>query len=444
MANLDHKLVIYENNETKFTSFGLSVITDSYDIEIKQIINDEYSLRFTMPIKSKSYKYLKVGRFIKAYGTIFIVRSYEEFSQPPSLMVSVECEHIMFELIDEFVPKTTQVNVSAQYLLNDTLNGTRFIGVTSITGTYSLQLEKSTRLKNLDQLCDNTNGIRVCSDVPDANGFFTITLLPNEGVTKGYLVHNRKNLSSMKRTVNGKSVITRLYVYGADGITIETAVGGNGTEYMDSANISDYPSPKEGAVSFDSITDVNSLYEAGISYLEHASIPIISYEVDMEDLNKLVTTGPQVSDSELRMGDLISVIDEDLGITTKAKITALTWDPENGNMHVSLDATTETADEVIANIINSQETDTGVKTGNVWTEWLTIPFNNVENTILFGQKYKTKPTIMAHVYGSTEAVPIKVIPIAQIENGLDVFTGVTLTCATGTGTDIAIQAIGRV
>lgn len=357
VLKIEEKMIVYENDEIYFNSFGLSVINDAYGIVIKQVMNGEYSLSFTIPKNSKSYSQVQVGRFIKAYDTVFIIRSLEEMSQPPLLEVDIYCEHILFELLDEFKPLLTHQNSTAQYMLNSILNGTRFKGTTGISGAYNLQVSKGSKLKCIDELCENVDGIRIPANMPDAEGFFGINILGSSGMEKGFLVHNRKNLSSIKRIVDGKNIITRLFVYGEEGLGIEEATGSNGLPYIDSTNSRDYPKPKEGAVSFDNINEANSLYEAGLKYLQTASKPAISYEIEMEALKTLLNTNPD----KINIGDVIRVIDEELDVTVKAKVTELTWTPERGNMQVSLEAVMPTIDKVIADILGSQETETGIR-----------------------------------------------------------------------------------
>lgn len=436
--NYDDRMIIYENDETMFQTFGLSVINDAYNIAIRQVMNGEYSLSFSIPKKSISYKFIKIGRFIKAYNTIFIIRSYEEFSKPPILQVDIYCEHIMFELIDEFLPFLNHQNSTAHYILGSIINGTRFKGVTAIEGAFNLQVSKGSKLKILDELCENVKGIRIPSNMPDSSGFFEIALIPNTGVDKGILVHNRKNLSSIRRIVNGKGVVTRLYVYGEEGMGIEEAQKSGGKAFIDAENIRDYPKPKEGPITFENINEPNSLYEAGLKYLNTVNKPLINYEVEMEVLKK--SSGFQ----DISIGDVITVIDEELGVTVKVKVADSLIKPAEGKHQVILEEVIPSADQVIANILASQETETGIRKGNVWTEWLTVPFSNEMITINFSQEYKTKPVVNIQVYGSEEGSPIKIELITQITDGITVYTGVTITCLTGTGTDIAMQAIGRI
>jgi phage minor structural protein len=438
LAQTDHRFIIYENDALMFDTFGLSVINDAYQIELKQVLNGEHSLSFSIPRDSISYKFITIGRFIKAYETIYIIRSIEEYSQPPAVQVKIYCEHIMFELLDEFIPFLTHQNSTAQYILSRILNGTRFKGTTNITGAYNLQVTRGSKLKNINELCENVDGIRIPSNMPDENGYFHINIIPSEGIDNGILVHNRKNMSSIKRIINGMGVVTRLYVYGEEGLGIENATKSGKKAFIDADNIQDFPRPKEGAVSFDTINEPNSLYEAGLKYLKTVNKPIVSYEVEMQDLVDIS------GKSSISIGDIITVIDEELDVRVKVKVTELAPKPEEGRNKVSLEQVIPSADQLIASILNDQETETGIRKGNVWTEWLTVPFTNEVITINFSQEYRTQPVVNAQVYGTKQEVYMEINPISQITEGITVFTGVSIHCPSGTGNDIAVQAIGRI
>lgn len=79
---------------------------------------------------------------------------------------------------------------------------------------------------------------------------------------------------------------------------------------------------------------------------------------------------------------------------------------------------------------------------NIFTEWLVVPFTTSEVTIGFNKAYRSKPSVFVQVYGDANS-KTKVVVQSHVTDGIRTYGGVTIT-ATGTGTDLAIQIIGRV
>ncbi|MGL5915562.1 MAG: phage tail spike protein, partial [Culicoidibacterales bacterium] len=322
----------------------------------------------------------------------------EEFSAGSFVEVFVRCEHILFELLDEFMPFMSRQKQTADTIVKYITNGTRFQSYSNIDGRFNLQVPRGSKLKCIDELCENVDGIRMCSDLPNEQGMFTIEVSPKRRRDLGIIVHNRKNRKKIKRIVNGNDVITRLFPYGQDGLTIEEANNSGRKEYIDSENINDYLRPKEACVVFESIVEPNNLYELAVEYLNSKKKPSISYEIEIEALRDYIEK-PDL----LEVGDILTVVDEMIGdgIRTQAMITEITYYPDDKdkNMTVSLEEVILGADKLIADLLDSQETDTGIRKGNVWTEFVTVPFSNQVTTIEFGVAYQTKPVINAQVIG---------------------------------------------
>lgn len=428
---------IYKNNETAFLNLGLAVISNPYDIELKKVFNGEDSLSFSINKNSSAYNYLKVGHFIKAYDTIYIIRTIEEISTQSLIEVTVFCEHMIYELIDTFVPFFAHQNSTVKYMLDRILTDTRFKGTSNITGGYNLQVSKGSKFKQLVGLADNADALLVYDNLPDTNGYFNVQLVSSQGQDKGYLVHSRKNLANIKRILDGTEVITRLYAYGEEDLGIESVNGG--VPYLDAENINEYPRPKEGSVTFETVNDAINLKTSAKKYLERVSLPKVTYEVEMSELQNILNT----TDS-IQIGDIITVIDEDLSINVKVKVSEITIHPITNNTQVVLDEAQENLEKLIAGIINKQETATGVRKGNAWLEWSSVPFTNELVTIYFSQRFKTQPVVNVEIYNANGTNTPSITILSQLENDEQIYTGITVHIPTGTGTNIAMQAIGRV
>lgn len=185
-----------------------------------------------------------------------------------------------------------------------------------------------------------------------------------------------------------------------------------------------------------------------------------AYELDVIDFSQLNSAAP----GAIALGDDVKIIDPLFKIESDLRILTCKRDPfkkalaqlQVGRIifdFFNYDKTAadekESKDKTLIININSYasvdlelstDTPSGLKKGNVWTEWATVPFTETA-TILFVQKYRSPPTINVQIYGSTVQANIKLIE--ENENGVKLYTGVVITTAAGTGTQIAMHAIGR-
>ncbi|MFD2705452.1 phage tail spike protein [Salibacterium lacus] len=436
MANVDY-IYLYDEYEEYFNSNGIAVIQDFFDAEMDDKKNDICSFQFNFPRDSTFYDQIREGRFVRWNDTVFIIRIIEEYTQGKQHYVSVQAEHIMFELLDAFEPNFASVqNGKPADVLAGILNGTRFQAKSQLSDVFKVNIPqtKGAKLSIIDELVKDIYAIRVCTGLPDSSGMFTITLLPAEGESVAELIHNRKNTNQVTRIIDGKSVITRLYPYGSDGLTLEEHPDTNGNLYIDADTIGDYKLPREASVSFDNIADVQSLYQAAKDYLERNKDPKISYEVDVDFLEKDIGTG-----------DRVLVIDEELDVRFQMLVTETTIVPYGNGVQrtVTLEEMIPSADRLIADIMLKQETDTGIRRGNVWTEFVTVPFSNEETTIDFSVPFKTKPVINCTVIGS-ESIQPTVEYIQSTLQDIPVYTGCKIHAPSGSGQQFCMLAFGRV
>ncbi|MFT9848528.1 phage tail spike protein [Aneurinibacillus sp. REN35] len=305
--------VVYSKFEDQYEGYGLAVLEHAKDVRVYEKLNGEHTLEFVLPRNDPKWQYIEAENFIKADGHLFIIRTTEEQRDNNGRLLSnIQCEHIFTELLDEYIQYEELINVTPPFALERFLNGTRFHpDATRLTGNRDLEVEDGTPITAINLMLKEWNAEVMCAGLPGADGRFKVTLLPERGVDRGAQIRYRKNLKSIKRTVDSRSVITRLYVYGKDGLGIEGALKNTGgLSYIDSPHIGMYRHPKKGPVTFNDIEDPDELYEAGLKHLATVDTPQLTYEVDVMELE----------DEQKELGDTVRVIDEELGIDVSARI----------------------------------------------------------------------------------------------------------------------------
>jgi len=302
--------IIYDKLDTAFLGYGLAILENAKDVCIREVLNGEYSLKFALPINDSKWEYVVEENLVKVEGQLFVIRNISDAHGGEELLCTVSCEHVFFLLLDDYI-EYLELSGNATGVLNAVLEGTAHsIGTVDIAGDQTIILEDQNPVKAINNIISLWGG-----EIKADN--FDVDLLAHRGSTiPNIQFRYRKNISSINRTVDTNSLVTRLYVYGNDGLTIEEATEGDGKKYIDSQYIGNYRRPKTLSKKFD-IDDVDELYSAGETYLKSVEIPYVSYEVDVIELKTLAEYGPL---EEFTLGDECLVIDDVLRVNVQARI----------------------------------------------------------------------------------------------------------------------------
>lgn len=139
-----------------------------------------------------------------------------------------------------------------------------------------------------------------------------VHLLTFGGTDSGALFCYRKNMKSIQRVVDTRSLITRLYAYGKDGMTF-ASINGN-KEYVEDYSYSS--EVRVGTLDASSISNPYQLLEFANMRLAQYAKPRISYVLSAMDLS--VLTGYE--HEAWKLGDIVTVDDKDLKLSVKTRV----------------------------------------------------------------------------------------------------------------------------
>ena len=122
-------------------------------------------------------------------------------------------------------------------------------------------------------------------------------------------------MKSIQRVVDTRSLITRLYAYGKDGITF-ASINGN-KEYVEDYSYSS--EVRVGTLDASSISNPYQLLEFANMRLAQYAKPRISYVLSAMDLS--VLTGYE--HEAWKLGDIVTVDDRDLKLSVKTRVCLL-------------------------------------------------------------------------------------------------------------------------
>ncbi|WP_134705083.1 phage tail spike protein [Ammoniphilus sp. YIM 78166] len=294
--------VIYDKMATNYDGYGVAILENAFDIRIFEKLNGEHTLEFSLPRIDEKWFAVKEDNFVKVEGQLYIIRKIgESRDETDQLIGNVFCEHIFFELIDEYI-ENLETFGTPQHILSTLLQGTRFTAdAVRLTSSHQFTLRKGSPVKGI-------NHLNVLADCEVKLDNFTVGLYEQIGNNNGIQFRYRKNLKSIRKSTDASGVITRLYVYGKDDLSIPP---------IDSPNIGLYPRPKKGEVTFSEIETTETLQRKGEEYLKKVETPKVTYEIDIVELKALAEFG---STESFALGDTVKVIDEELGINVMARI----------------------------------------------------------------------------------------------------------------------------
>ncbi|KIL46922.1 hypothetical protein KP77_24900 [Jeotgalibacillus alimentarius] len=281
-------LTVLDKNEKP-----IGITTPSPGTEVREVLTmGETVLSFSIPQNSDSAKLIELENFIVYEDQKFIIKQ-ADYSESGKKTISVKATHVYIELIDEYIPRVVEFyGVSCQTAVNEVLFGTDFsVGSINAPGLHDIDLTEINVLKALQMIREKWN-VDLWFDNRTVH-------LGNRSRMTDVEIKYGKNLKALSYPSTTSNIITRLYVYGKDGLTLE---GLTGLRYVDSPYIGMYRRPKRGEVRFNDIDDPSELLYEAQKYLDTVDKIQFSYKVDF------------LHEEDIRLGDVVHITHTPFGI----------------------------------------------------------------------------------------------------------------------------------
>ncbi len=188
----------------------------------------------------------------------------------------------------------------------------------------SITMDSATPLEIIEAVCDQF-GLAVRYDnsgIFQGKSWITLVDPAAYKTTPAYFT-DELNLKSLATTVTTDGYATRLYAYGAEGISFAPINGGK--PYVDA---SDQPEGAPVVSAYwqeDEITDPEELLEAARKKVEVLATPIASYELNVIDLAK--TKPEEYGYLKVRLYDRVPLLDRESGRRTVHQVVTYTEYP---------------------------------------------------------------------------------------------------------------------
>lgn len=297
----------------------LAVLVDSDEVLIHQEENGEDTLDFIFPFDNAKRKYIQNENIVKLVDREFEIRQVKDLRDMDGKKItSVYCEAAFYSLqYADPLPSTSWKDVQPSVPMAAILNGTGWrLGRVEITVLRNMSVSEQTvnRLGALRKAADIWGGRLVFNDDTKTVDLLAEDTRKDPGVALVY----SKNMNEIEATYDTTDLITRLYPYGKNGLTIADATGDPNLIYVEN-NVGQY-GKRVRTFTDERFTNPYHLKEKAEEILSKLSVPRRSYRMKASDLSYLAG----MEHEEIELGMIVRVYDKELGIDLKTHIAR--WD----------------------------------------------------------------------------------------------------------------------
>lgn len=287
-----------------------AVLENAYDIVVTSEVNGADTLEFKLPFGDSKRAMLDNEKQVQIVNDVYRIRTLtDEKGSDGRVVTTAYAEAAFYDLAFSVEKETVNFNAdTADVPMAYALEGTDWsVGNVTVRTLRTWQCTEKNALSILRQV-QTIHGGDLIFDCANR----LVHLLTFGGTDSGVLFCYRKNMKSIQRVVDTRSLVTRLYAYGKDGMTFASINGGR--SYVES-----YAYTNEVRISTldcSNFTNPYQMLEYANMRLADYSTPRISYVLSAMDLS--VLTGYEHETWDL--GDIVTVDDRDLNLSVKTRI----------------------------------------------------------------------------------------------------------------------------
>lgn len=348
-----------------------AVLENAYNIVATSEINGEDTLSFSIPYKDSKRAYIDSEKKIQIVNDVYKIRTITDTKDTQGNTVTeVYAEAEFYDLT--FSVRKEEKTFDAEMpeiAMTYALEGTEWnVGTVTVRTKRTWTSKEKNALSILRNVADLHGGDLVF-DCPNR----LVHLLTVNGTNSGALFAYKKNMKSIERIIDTRSLVTRLYAIGADDLTFADI--NNGKSYVE-----DYTYSSDIRISTldcSSFTNPYQMKEYAQMRLAQYCKPSVSYVLNAMDLS--VLTGYE--HEAWSLGDYIRVEDKELGLSITTRVVRREYNlQEPWNTVLELSTTLKNLGSSASqwdNVADSLE-GTSMVTNNDVREM--VPFNLLRNS----------------------------------------------------------------
>lgn len=287
-----------------------AVLENAFDIIVTSEVNGADTLEFKLPFQDAKRSYLDNEKQVQIVNDVYRIRTVtDDKTADGRVVTTVYAEAAFYDLAFSEVKETVNFNAdTAEAPMAHALSGTDWaVGTVNVTSKRTWECSEKNALAILRQT-QVIHGGDLIFDCANR----LVHLLTFSGNDNGVLFCYRKNMKSIQRVVDTRSLVTRLYAYGKDGMTFASINGGK--EYVQDTT---YTSEiRISTLDCSNFTNPYQMLEYTENKLAEYAYPRISYVLSAMDLS--VLTGYE--HESWALGDIVTVDDKDLNLSVKTRV----------------------------------------------------------------------------------------------------------------------------
>ena len=287
-----------------------AVLENAFDIIVTSEVNGADTLEFKLPFQDAKRSYLDNEKQVQIVNDVYRIRTVtDDKTADGRVVTTVYAEAAFYDLAFSEVKETVSFNAdTAEVPMAHALSGTDWaVGTVNVTSKRTWECSEKNALAILRQT-QVIHGGDLIFDCANR----LVHLLTFSGNDNGALFCYRKNMKSIQRVVDTRSLVTRLYAYGKDGMTFASINGGK--EYVQDTT---YTSEiRISTLDCSNFTNPYQMLEYTENKLAEYAYPRISYVLSAMDLS--VLTGYE--HESWALGDIVTVDDKDLNLSVKTRV----------------------------------------------------------------------------------------------------------------------------
>jgi phage minor structural protein len=307
-------------------------VSSKIDFHVDERLDQSHTLAWKMPVNAPKAELVIRDAEVEWGNHRYFVRQVEKVRRNGTAMLDVQCDALWYRLGEsQYIGTISLGNVDAASGLDIILDGSGWTrgdltDATDLTG-YTMEEQDLTHLalvRRWASIC----GLHVVFDTVTRK----VDLVAERGTNRGVGFRYGRNMTEILQRVTAPTA-TVLYAYGRDGLNI---AGLNaGAEYVE--DFSFYTDQgltleearerftKRRAVYDDRFLDDVALYAYAQREVLEQSQGTVAYEIRVVDLEELIGTEDAQS---LRVGDVVRVQDDDLGLAAQTTVVRRDIYPE--------------------------------------------------------------------------------------------------------------------
>lgn len=323
-------MIIFEQDEQKFDTFGLGMLIPSYG-EVYEEFNGDFTLTFQHPYDtSGKWKRIEINRIV----LVETPRGKQPFRiyyhKPTMDGIEVQARHLFYDLLDN-ICESVEYSGDAQGAMDAIKAGL------SIPMPFEFYSDITWHNGSIRCTLDNPVSLLLKEEWDDQEGetksffyfyggelkrdFFNVSMLESLGSDRGVCIAYRKNLVGLEVTEDISDVATRIYPVGKDGLALDG-------QYIDSPYIGNYSYPKIKVIEDTNAESQSDLQKIAEDYFANGGdVPKVNIKVDFTDLSQTAEYKQYSNLEKVFLGDTVTVFNQKMGFSKKAKVISYKFDP---------------------------------------------------------------------------------------------------------------------